>query len=320
MSRTRASLLAVLIALMTSAAILALPFSPKVRVQTMTAQRGEVTRTVLLSGTVGYRHQQLCVNRQEGRISRVYVQPGQPVKKGDLLFRMDTSVQEAALAEGYAAFGAWSSGMTADGPAAALAMQQQRQFAEQEAALSLSIEAASVRAEMDGVVEAVYLEEGDAVPPMTLLGLVRGEEKCILAAGAAHDVTGLLPGAAAEAGGTALRLHSVSAPDEETGMQQLLFVPVNKELDERRTGESVTVEAAAETIPDCVPIPLSAVDRRGCIWYAEDGKARSAPASSMRRSRTHLAAPAEWEGRAVILLPDESLLSEGCAVKEARKP
>lgn len=305
MARTKASILAVIITAMTSAVLLCLPFTPKVKVQTMRAERGEVIRTARMSGVVGYRQQQFCVSLQDGLVKSVHVSPGQRVSKGDVLFRMDTSAQEASLAQLY--------GMQNE------LFLKQGFLLEQEAALLLSIENASIRAAMDGIVDAVYIEENGFVGAMTLLGSIRGEEKCITAAG---QVAGLVPGAAGEAGKMgAVRLASVTAPDAEmAGMQQFIFAPVSQEqLSKCRIGEKVTVEAVLETVENCVPIPLSAVDSHNRVWYMQDGRAMVERIDPAVYSREAVAAPLSWEGRSIILYPDEEILHEGCAVREAKR-
>lgn len=321
MARTRASLWAILIAVMTSAALLALPFTPKARVHTYTACRGEVIRTVLLTGEVAYRQRQLCACAQDGRVKAVYVQPGQTVKAGELLMRMDTAAQEAALAELYRLRSEQTSLLASlEESVSVLAAQQQSLWLEQEAALRLAIESACIRAEMDGVVEAVYAEENGYAAAMSLLGVVRGEERCILASGAADETAALKVGAAGQAGGVPVILEAVYAPDGETGMQQLVFAPLSQEtLAEMDIGKTETVEAVAETIGNCVPIPLSAVDRQNRVWYMENGRALCETVDSSRRSREAIAAPLHWEGRRVILEPEQSVLTESCAVREAER-
>lgn len=141
-----------------------------------------------------------------------------------------------------------------------------------------------------------------------------------MASGAADETAALKVGAAGQAGGVPVILEAVYAPDGETGMQQLVFAPLSQEtLAETDIGKTETVEAVAETIGDCVPIPLSAVDRENRVWYMENGRALCETVDFSRRSREAIAAPLHWEGRRVILEPEQSVLTEGCAVREAER-
>ena len=321
MTRAKASLLAVLVTAVTCGVLLNLPGKQAVEVRTAIVQRGEVVRTVKLSGIVGYRHNQLCVNMQEGRLAEVYVQPGQAVKEGELLFRMDTSVQEAALARLYSMRNEQNRLLaSAEASISALAAQQELLWTEQEASLQLAIEAAFIRADRDGVVETIYLEENTLIPSMTPLGKVRGEERCIEVAGMTDETVKLLRGAVGTAEGMAVQLDAVASPDMESGIQQLTFVPVHPEaLAKRQVGERITVEAVLETVPDCVPIPLSAIDRQSRVWYVENGRACFEKLETLAHNREAAAAPLSWEGRRIILEPEGKQLAEGCEIREARR-
>lgn len=321
MPRAKASLLVILTSALTVAVLFLLPYTPALRVQTAVAVRGDLLRSVLLSGTVGYLDQQPCVNAQAGRVARVYARPGQKVRSGELLFAMDTSAQEEALAALEQARYAQRAALEGQGGAVtALAVERELAWQEQETTLRQAIELSQVRAGMDGVVEAVYAREGEWLDAAGVLGAVRGESRCVTATARLAALPLVQPGAPAALGemGPAA-LSRMDAPDVQSGTQRLVFTPAGEEqLADCEIGETVTVEMLVETARDCVLVPLSAVASDGRVWYAEDGKARSAVPESVKIGGEMAAVGEEWEGRRVILLPESLRLTEGCAVKEAK--
>lgn len=323
MPRAKASLLVILTSALTVAVLFLLPYTPAQRVRTAVVERGDLMRSVLLSGTVSYLNQQPCVNAQAGRVARVYARPGQTVRAGDLLFVMDTSAQEAALSTLEQARYAQRAALEGQsGAVTALAMERELAWQEQEAALRQSIEAAHVRAGIDGVVEVVYAREGDWLDAACVLGAVRDESKCVVATARLAALPLAQAGTPAALGENGLGpavLSRLDAPDAQSGTQRLVFTPAAQEqLAKCEIGETVTVEMLVETVRDCVLAPLSAVAADGRVWYVEDGRAHSAVPESMKRGGELAALGEEWEGRRVILLPDSARLTEGCAVKEAR--
>ncbi len=325
MPKAKASLWVILTSALTVAVLFLLPYTPAVPVRTAEAHRGDLLRSVLLSGVVSYESQQPCVNAQAGQVARVHVKAGQRVRAGELLFSMDTSAQEAALASLEQARYAQRAALgQQEAVVSALAVERELAWQEQERQLRQSIEAASIRAGMDGILDAVYAVEGEWVEAASLLGSVRDTAKCVIAQ--ARQTLAVCPGTVAALEGReralgAAVLSRVGAPDAESGTQRLVFLPASQEqLARCETGETVTVEVLVETVADCVLAPLSAVATDGRIWYVEDGKARSEAPGELKRNGESVALDATWEGRQVILLPDNARLSEGCAVKEAKAP
>lgn len=314
MPRTKASLLMIWMTAAAVAVMFALPYTPARVVQTAAVERGDLLHTVLLSGAAGYAQQQMCVSLQAGMVREVLVKPGQPVKAGQLLFRMDTSAQEQALAalqrarhEG----GAWT----------ALASQQ-LEWMKTEQQLMQSIEAAQIRAQFDGIVEHVYTSEKMYVRQASMLGSVRSAQRCVVASARMTDCAAVSIGAAAvlrqdgcELG--AASVESIHAPDE-TGMQRLVLLPADeRQLERCAAGEKIAVELVTEIYADCALIPLSAVEADGRVWFVQDGKAFCERIDISRRSAYAVAASLEWAGRRVIVNPQQ--LQAGCRVKEAKR-
>ena len=96
MPRAKASLLALLTAALAAALLLLAPYTPAVPVQTMRVAPGQWVRSVEMGGAVR-RGTEPCISLQGGVIRRIHARCGEWVKKGQLLFSMDTSAQEKAL-------------------------------------------------------------------------------------------------------------------------------------------------------------------------------------------------------------------------------
>lgn len=321
MSRAKASVLAVLTTLIAVMMMFSVPYTPAVVVQTETAEKGDWPRTVLFSGTIGYRKQP-CVTVQSGVIAAVYAVPGQSVKKGELLFQMDTSAQEEALAAvEKARYQQKKALMASDEIVTAVAVQNELEWQEAEMQLQRVIEAAQIRAQTDGAVENVYVERGQYVPAAALLGMMRDEEKCILVQGRADRMEGLLSGMKAVMHcnesilGNAV-ISSILAPDE-SGMQQMMLVPeAAADLKNCADDEKITVDIVKETLRECTLIPVSAVDAEGNAWFVKNGRAYCEAAEILWLGDHKAVTTDEWEERQIVLNPEG--LTEGCRVKEAK--
>ena len=322
MPRAKASLLVILTTVLAVAVLFLLPYTPAQAVHTAVAQRGNLVRTQLFSGTVSYAEQQPCISLMAGKIAEVHVSAGQEVRKGDLLLSIDTSAQEQALyalqksAYEQAAWLGEKDGL------AVLAAQQTLEWEKNRQELVQMIEMAQVRAEMDGIVEAVYAEPGAYVEAGGVLGGVRGSQRCVLAAIQPADLLGLEENAPAlledreKTLGTALLEKRGLIQNNGVSAQQAAFLPLEQEaLSACAIGDVITIRLLQETVEDQVLLPLSAVDGFGRAWYVDNGRARAETIDVSRRSEAFVAATPEWEGRHVILSPEG--LYEGCRVKEA---
>ena len=76
---------------------------PEVEYETMGVTRGDIEATVTAIGTLEPRRYVDIGAQVSGRITRLHVQPGSAVGKGDLLVEIDPSVQRATVEAGRAA-------------------------------------------------------------------------------------------------------------------------------------------------------------------------------------------------------------------------
>ena len=161
MTRTQASLSVIAVTLATVTTLFLLPYTPKIPVQTAIVRRGEWTKTTLAEGVVQYRA--TAARRLSARGgAATSLRAGRDVRKGQLLFALDTSQEEAALERLSASRHAMEEAVSAFGQEAILwKLSEQLELESQEAALKQSIALKQIRAEQDGVMGPVYRQEGE---------------------------------------------------------------------------------------------------------------------------------------------------------------
>ena len=153
MPRAKASLLVMATTALAVAVLFLLPYTPAKMVHTAVAARGDLVRSLMLSGSVAYAHQQPCVSLMDGKVASVHVIAGQEIRKGDLLFSLDTSAQQAALAAVKQGAYQQQESLNEHEALTALAAQQTLEWEKAGQELVRIIEMAQIRSPVDGVVE-----------------------------------------------------------------------------------------------------------------------------------------------------------------------
>jgi len=303
----------------TAVLLIAWPADMEKAAETMVIQGGELVRSVLMTGTVQYARQFPCVAVKNGTVHQVYAQPGTWVQSGDLLFALDTQAEEQALASLYEMkYEHQNSSIGLEDAVSALAWQSGLEWNTSEKQLQASIEASLIRADSDGVVEAVYVQPGSNVCAASVLGVVRGDERQIVASAA--GLTGIHPGmsAVAHIGEAALPLvlKQVSAPDENSGHQQYFFEALDQDaIAGLAQGKMVEIEMTTEICPQGALVPLSAIDADGTIWLVRNDRAYQHRISLDCCNRSYAAASLELAGETVILYPEQREWKDGMRVR-----
>lgn len=329
MSKTRASIGVIAATAVTVMTLFLLPFAPKQAVHTVVITRGDLISTTLLEGAVAYENEQPVVSLQAGMISAIHVAQGQEVKAGQLLFSLDTTLEQQTLAALTTRRYQAEKVLTHMGEEAAAAFSGTAlSMDEQEAALRQAIELKQLRAQRDGVVGAVYHQTGEYVAQGALMGLLHSTERCVVAAWQGGLYAQAQTGAAAAvsaADGEAVyaKLDQMGAPtlDAVTSqyVQSLTFQPARSDdLSGFDIGERVMVEMLNQISSNVALAPVEAVDQNSCVWLMRNGVAVSVKVDAAQRNEQYVCVPDALLGERVILLPQESGLTEGCAVKEAK--
>ena len=299
-----------------------------ITVQTAAIRTGDFLQTLPMIGTVEYEQQHNSFVLRNGKIARVYVKKGQKVKAGELLFTLDTSNEENAMAKLSQLRYQQQSIRDMGSVVNLMTLQSEYELLRQEVELKHRIEASHMRSEAEGVVEAVYIKAGTCAQTGELAVVVRGEEKCINVLADPSELAGIDSGTAAvmthrgQYTGTA-KIERMDAPVMTTEgiRQQITLVPVDgNDLDLYEAGTSISVEVLTDSIPSQALIPMAAIDRDDRVWIIENGRVYSVRLESGKYNDQFVAVPAhEWDGRQVVLLPDRYQLQEGCTVKNAKK-
>ncbi len=302
--------------------IAATPVKSGIRVETAVVRAGELAETIWLNGTVQYADEQPYISLKSGTVAGVYVQAGDRVCKGDLLFQMDTTAEIQTLASLYEAW--YQNERMIDGfseTAAALGRPRALEWQQLEAQSKAMIEAGQIRASMDGVVEAVYVREGDGIGEGTLLGMSRGTEKQLAATVRSADASLLKTGAVVWIERNGERIQGAVSQIQalpEKGASLINIIPEKAETFAGFSiGETVRTEAVVSIHNADALMPLAAADEDGFVWMAVDGKVQKKAFEWNLCSRTHAQADAEWLGQTVILYPDRYRLRDGMNIQVA---
>lgn len=298
----------------------AAPVKNGIRVETAVIQPGELVQTVWLNGMVGYTDEQPYVSLKTGKINSIYVQIGDTVSEGDLLFQMDTTSESQALSELYET--RYQNGQAISGlneAVSALQKQAELEWHQLETQFKASIEAGQIRAVRNGVVDNIYVKEGDLVTEGTLLGISHGEEKQVAISVRGMDAALIETGAEAwlNKGNKKIpaSVHKLQPLDDnESWLVGIL--PENPDvMDSFAIGENIQAEIVIERKPTKALMPLTAADENGDIWIVEEGKVKKKGFSWENCSRTHAQAAQEWTGQMVLLYPERYDLTDDMPVQ-----
>lgn len=298
----------------------AAPVKNGIRVETAVIQPGELVQTVWLNGIVGYTDEQLYVSLKTGKINSIYVQIGDTVSEGDLLFQMDTTSESQALSDLYATCYQKKRAISSLNEAvSALQKQAELEWQQLETQFKSSIEAGQIRAARNGLVDAIYVKEGDMVTEGTLLGTSHGEEKQVVVSAQNVDAALIETGATAWLYKDNEKIHASVhklQPLNENESWLVSILPENPDvMDSFAIGENIQAEIVIERKPTKALMPLAAADENGDVWIVEEGKVKKKGFSWELCSKTHAQAAQEWTGQMVLLYPDRYDLMDDMPVQ-----
>ncbi len=333
MPKTKASFYIIAATVCTVAVMFVLPITPKIPVSTTVIERGDLISTQSLEGLVGYRNEQVSIAPVAGQVVQVLAVEGQAVCRGEVLVRLDTSLEEQALARLEQTLSKQQEADASIGQASdtvqAVWLQNQLTLETQINELTLGIQGKTLRSPIDGVIEQVYVAQGAYVASLSPVLSVRSNQLELCAWQRVQESKVLQPGmrAVVYSGGqqhAVATLSSFEAPflESATGqmMQTLHFsIDQGEEWLQSRLGETVTIEVLERVDAGVALAPIAAVSKDNAIWVIREGKVIPLSVDPRYRDADYVQVADELVGEKVVLLPDGAGLHPGSLVKESRR-
>lgn len=290
-----------------------------VRVETAAVSKGTVERILALSGRVRYETEYGALAPATGIVAEVYVQPGQRVTAGQALFRMDGTVQEAAVSACLARGESVSAALPVEMNGTAEVLQSAT--AENLTASQLALEALTVRAQVDGLVQQVNVTSHSGVAAGTLAMALSGEKQQVVVNAALRDAEKLQRGQRASilvqgAQQAMATVESIGAAvtDATTGQVTCeVVLSLDQSLD-LPLGAQVEAEVELLRAENVTVVPLQAISETGSVWWVADGRAWETDAAVIAQDEVSawVALP---EGVSVVVNSAKEL-AQGQRVKE----
>lgn len=324
MKRGKRNICLLLAALLAGAVMLTGASAPAVSVRTERVSGGQLVQSALVQATVCRAQEDVYLCPKQGEITKVFVQEGQAVQKGELLFQMDVSREEMALAALYQnRYACEQAAFPMNEKLFSLTFSRELEWYEAEQQLQTMIRLSAVRAQTDGRVSAVYAGEGDIVAQGSVLGIGGSERIQFAVAADEEDVLALQPGAAAVLRNGDKDIPVVldrTEPVKERPMDGIMYFEPYSSADaaDYQAGQSMQMELIYGTLDAEALLPFEAIDADGKAWYVREGKACGETVVFGKNNRTHVMVNAAWNGREVILYPDKAGLTNGARVQVKR--
>lgn len=270
-----------------------------VEARIVTVSIGNVAVTVGLTGRLAYAQEYPALSTLPGQVAEVYVEPGQLVKAGQALVRLDGSAAEQAAS----AFAAQASDD---------ALQQQ---------LRALLQGTIIRAPEDGFVRQVLVAEHGVVGAGEAVALLSGSGQVIRCAVVERDARELRTGMEAVllANGEELGrayVESIGAVTAETSTGRLVCeVTLTPHMTlALPMGASVEVDVILQERRSVPVLPVEAVTERNTLWWVHDGICTEIPAEIVLSDEMYMMVPLA-EGTAVAI----GEFTEGQPVREATR-
>ncbi len=246
--------------------------APALPVQTCRVALGSVEQVLALNGVLRYETEYAAISPETGVVADVYVQPGNRVKAGQALFRLDESAAQSAVS---AAVAGWSA---LPDMGAELLEATLRQAAAQ-------LECLTVRAPADALVQQVQVSPHAGILAGTAAVLLSGEGQVIQCSAVLKDAERLHPGLQARIikDGVCLTMAAVGSigPAQASGStgQTLCQVTLTPEQPiALPLGAGLEAEIILQAQSRVPVVPVQALTERDTLWWVAEGRCYEMPA------------------------------------------
>lgn len=279
-----------------------------VAVEALSVSRGALIDTVSASGTVQGANEALVIATAQGYIEKVSFVPGDRVKEGQELLKIDDGLAAIKLEQAKDQLDSATltlranEGLVDSGGVSASALSQARSAASSaRAAYESALKAfndATIRAPLSGIVASREegITVGNAISPPNRIARIVDDSSFRITVGLGEREIGLVevgaavrvfvPSALGNEAVTGTVRSIGGGADPATGSFPLVIEFPNKWKDRVRSGMSASVEIAARSQSPAVVIPVAALvrrDKRYAVFVEDDGFARVRPVSTGRR-------------------------------------
>lgn len=294
------------------------PTERSASVQLCRVELGSIEQITALTGVVRYAQEYAAISPVTGIVEAVCVQEGEAVRKGQPLVRLESSVQEAMVSE------ALSQQATTQVFAGENDYSMIVQAAEQERASALkqtfaAMEAMTIRAESDGIVQQIAVSEHGGVAAGSVCMVMSSDEQRIRCQAVVKDAAMIREGMMArilydEEAVCSATVESIGPAETSNGQAVCVVELVPDAYIDLPLGAMVTAEIIVQEAENVPVLPISAVvDDQQVRWLARD-RVYEVPVSVLMSDETRC-----WVdlpvGTAVVLQGDATV--DGQQVREA---
>ena len=295
------------------------PDAPPIPVRLMKPVRGDLVRALELNAHVESETMVTVLPLVSGVLQELLVDVGQPVRKGQVVARIDAQRYELQMQQAEAAYLSSKSSYERLGQlyrANAASQQSYEQakgqfdaYQSQYELAKIQLDYATVKSPVDGVVLIKHVSAGSiAAPerPLVTIGDLADLVVCAkvperyyedFTAGKDSMVIRVMRPGSGEYPG---RIRSISPFVSAETKNFDVVIAIGGTPEALRPGMFVSVEFELARWPDVYSVPFEALIG-GRLWWVEDGKAKSVPFEPVDASAAAFAVPAEWADREVIV-------------------
>lgn len=248
---------------------------------------GQIEQVLAVTGVVRYESEYAAISPVTGVVSRVYVAPGDHVRAGEPLFRLEGTAQEAAVSAALSTKGSYAA--LSGAVPASVDLTAMEQAAEQHASTAaddaaLLLRHMTVRASADGLVQQVNVSENGGILAGSPAVALSGDRQCIQCSMVIKDAEKLQPGFRARLmkDGTTLAMAtvmSIGAAQTSTSTGQTVS-EVRLAPDENLPlplGASIEAEIILYSQSDVPTLPVEAVTEQSTVWWVAEGRGYETP-------------------------------------------
>lgn len=328
--RVKASYGLIAVTIVTVAALTAIEKVPTGTEKAIAVKTAKVTienyETLLtFDATLGFEGQYPAVTQTQGIVEAIYVAPGDTVLKGQALYKIDTTYQQAALQKAYeqrakASLSDAQEAMVIN----EIAKRESSALETEIESLIWQMEGATARATKDGRVIDVMAVQGGYLGAAGVGAVLSGADEEITILALQRDAVRIQKGMKARiyADGKLVGMGEVKTvgalyQDMTTGKSQAKITVAPDKALNLPMGYKLKTEIILEAQNDALVVAADALDPNDTLWQVYEGRAFPLEGTVVRANESMAMLKDVDEGTQVVFMPDDNLTA-GQRVKEIK--